>query len=292
MAGAFGAQLGSGFAASMTLGTTRITTFSGAAPPDITAPQLTTLQMFDTNTNGKVDRVVATFNETLNAAYSAGIAGWTLANVPSAGTLASVTVAGTAATLTINEGGNAANTAVGTFTVALASTANGVRDAAGNRSSFAATAPADKAGPVPTSFVTLTAGATAGRMQQSDQLLVVFSEVLLATSVPATTNVTEADPAGAATIDTITVPSFMSGTRSTGSSAYITTDGATATAAASMALSFGNVAITLTLTNCTCGSAVTGTAAAFTYVGASSITDAAGNATAGSFTTAATFRFF
>ena len=103
--------------------------------------------MQDTNANGKVDRVVAGFSETL-AAYTAGTAPWTLANIPSGGTLASVAVATTTATLTITEGAGAPDTAVGAFTIALTTNATGIRDTAGNQSSFAATAPTDSAKPV------------------------------------------------------------------------------------------------------------------------------------------------
>jgi hypothetical protein len=42
--------------------------------------------MRDNDADGKVDRVVVTFDEAL-AAYTAGTAPWTLTNVPSAGTL-------------------------------------------------------------------------------------------------------------------------------------------------------------------------------------------------------------
>ena len=110
------------------------------------------MTMLDVNANGKVDRATAVFSETL-AAYTAGTTPWTLANVPSGGTLASVAVATTTATLTITEGAGAANTAVGSFTIALATSATGIRDAAGNLSSFAATAPADGAAPVRTAMV-------------------------------------------------------------------------------------------------------------------------------------------
>ena len=72
------------------------------------------MQMRDVNGNGKVDQVTVVFDDTL-AAYTAGIAPWTLANVPSGGSLASVIVAGNTATLTITEGLGAANTAVGTL---------------------------------------------------------------------------------------------------------------------------------------------------------------------------------
>ena len=121
---------------------------------DTTAPTLSTLGMFDTNANGKVDQVKATFSETLAATTLT--TPWTLANVPSGGSLSSVSVAGAVATLTVNEGVGAASTAVGSFTVALAADADGIRDAAGNQSSFVATPPTDKAAPV------LSATRTAG----------------------------------------------------------------------------------------------------------------------------------
>jgi hypothetical protein len=107
--------------------------------------------LFDTNHNGKVDQVVATFNDILGSCTAPCTTGWTLSNVPSGGTLSSVTVAGTAGTLNLTEGAGAADTSVGSFTVTLANT-SGITDATGNHASFAATAPADKANPVPTSI--------------------------------------------------------------------------------------------------------------------------------------------
>ena len=80
-----------------------ITVLAGA---DSAPPQLQTIEMRDNDSDGKVDRVVVTFDEAL-AAYTAGTAPWTLTNVPSAGTLSGVTVAGNQATLAITEGPNA-----------------------------------------------------------------------------------------------------------------------------------------------------------------------------------------
>ncbi len=133
--------------------------FAAAAPTDGAKPILLTMTMQDTNTNGRVDHVAAVFSETL-AAYTAGTAPWTLTNVPSAGTLASVAVATTTATLTITEGAGAQDTSVGSFTVALATSATGIRDAAGNLSSFSAAAPADGAAPVPVSITTTVSGSS------------------------------------------------------------------------------------------------------------------------------------
>ena len=113
---------------------------------DNAAPALTTLQMFDTNANGKVDQVKAMFNDTLNASYSAPNTVWTLTNASGGASLSSVSVAGSLATLTLSEG--TVNTASGSFQIALTANGNGVRDALGNQSSFAATAVADKAAPI------------------------------------------------------------------------------------------------------------------------------------------------
>ena len=254
------------------------------------APRLTTLQLFDVNANGRVDRVVATFSETL-AAYSAGNAPWTVANVPSGGTLATngVSVAGTQATLTLTEGVGAVDTTVGTMTVALAASATGIRDAAGNQASFTATAPADKAGPVPTTAGTQNngGGGNSGRIQAGDTFFATFSEAILATSVPLTTTVTEADPAGAVTIDTLNIPGITNGAITTGGSAYVATDGGSAAFAASTAGVYLSTTVYVTV-----GPACLGTGCAslgrgngaFVYVPATTLTDAAGNAAAGSWT--------
>ncbi len=159
--------------------------FTATTPADKATPSLTLLQMFDVNTNGKVDQVKATFSESL-AAYTAGTAPWALANVPSGGSLASVAVSGAVATLTLTPGAGAADTAVGSFTVALAQSAAGVRDSAGNQSAFTAQSPGDKAGPVPTALVD-TDGTTNGKFEQSDTLTVTFSESV--TGVAASSNV-------------------------------------------------------------------------------------------------------
>ncbi|MGZ6967734.1 MAG: beta strand repeat-containing protein [Acidimicrobiia bacterium] len=144
---------------------------------DTLAPTLSSMSMKDTNGNGKVDQVLVNFNEPL-ASYSAGTAPWTLANVPSGGTLSSVSVAGSTATLTLAEGAGAPNTAVGSFTVALAANAFGIRDAFGNQSSFAATAPADAAAPV-LSTLQLQDSNGNGKV---DRIVGTFSEALATSS--------------------------------------------------------------------------------------------------------------
>jgi hypothetical protein len=152
---------------------------ASAAITVVDAPALSTLQMFDVDKNGKVDQVVATFSETLATPYTAGTFGWTLANAPSGATLSSVSVAGNAATLTLAEGPGAADTAVGTFTVALAATSGGVRDANGHRSSFSATAPTDKAAPAPVSSPTMQDSTANGKV---DRVAITWSEPIAAYS--------------------------------------------------------------------------------------------------------------
>ena len=267
-------------------------TFAATAPTDGAKPVLVTLSMLDTNTNGRVDRVTAVFSETL-AAYSAGIAPWTLANVPSSGTLASVAVATNTATLTITEGAGAQDTSVGSFTLALATSATGIRDAAGNLSSFASTAPLDKAAPVPIAITTTTPGSTAGLMQVGDALQITFSESILASSVPGTTTITEADPNGGGN-DTLTVTSLTNGARALGANNYITTNNTSATFASStLAVSGANVTATVAGTcTGTCGANITAGQGALAFAPATTITDTAGNTATGTLTTAASFRVF
>lgn len=137
------------------------------------SPTLSTLQMFDVNSNGRIDQVVATFDEVLDT-YTAGTAPWTLTSAPSGATLSSVSVSGTQATLQLTEGTGTATTAVGSFRVALTANPGGIRDLNGNQSSFAATAPADKA---PPALLTLSLldNNTNGKV---DRVRAVFSETL------------------------------------------------------------------------------------------------------------------
>ncbi len=146
--------------------------------------------MQDTNANGKVDRLTMTFSEAL-APYSAPSSVWSLANVPSGGTLGTVTVTSPTVTLAITEGPGATDTAVGAFTVTLASNAAGVRDAAGNLSSFTKT-PADGARPIRQSQEMFDDN----RNGKIDRVLVVFSEALAPFSAPTSFSLSSA-PSGA-----------------------------------------------------------------------------------------------
>jgi hypothetical protein len=251
---------------------------------DTAAPTLTTLEMLDIDTDGKVDQIKATFSETLEA-YTAGNAPWTLANVPSNGSLASVTVAGAVATLTITEGGGAANTAVGSFMVALAASATGIRDAAGNQSSFATTAPADKAAPVPVALVD-TNGATDGKFEASDTMTITFSETV--TGVASTSNVALISGNGSNN-DTLTMSNFLSGTATLDkpTTDYISGNNNTANFNASTLTQPTSSQVRVALSTCTGACAQITTASAlgnFQYVPVGGIVDSAGNGATGSIT--------
>lgn len=145
---------------------------------DNTAPTVSSMVMQDIDNDGRIDKVLVTFNETL-ASYTAGNAPWTLTNVPSSGTISSVSVSGAVATVNITEGAGAKDTAVGNFKLALTSSATGIRDTVGNRSSFAATAPSDGAKPVPvTVLLTNKSGNTAGKADVGDFATITYSEPL------------------------------------------------------------------------------------------------------------------
>ncbi len=144
--------------------------------------------MFDSDANGKVDEVKATFSETLET--SNATAPWTLTDVPSGGTLGAVSTSGTGATLSINEGSGAADTSVGSFKVALAASPSAIHDSGGDQAGFNATTPSDLAGPV-LMAATSDSGTTTNLMEAGDTLALTFSEALAPSSVPASPDVTE-----------------------------------------------------------------------------------------------------
>ena len=174
-----------------------------------TPPVLTTLQFFDTNANGKIDQIKATFNETLATPYSAGTGVWTLTGAPAGVSISSVSVSGAVATLTLAEG-SGFDTAASGMTLALAANATGIRDAAGNQSSVAATAVADKAGPVPVG-ISDTDGTTDGLMEAGDSIAVTFSESIAAVVGPGTVAVETNTPGGSPNLLSIT--GFTPGSR-------------------------------------------------------------------------------
>ncbi len=261
-----------------------LASFAAIGPTDAAKPVLLTLSMLDATLNGKIDRLTAVFSEALTA-YTAGNSPWTLAGIPSGGTLGSVAVATTTATLTITEGSGSADTTVGSATVALAASASGIRDAAGNLSSFAATTPLDAAGPVVTSIV-FVGGANIGKIESGDTMTITFSEPLNPSTIPGLVTVSEADLAGAGN-DTLAITGITNGARSTGSDGYILIDAGIADYINSTAsLTNANATIVVTVgptcqnTGCASTSQVLANAN-LVFAPATSITDTTGNPAAG-----------
>jgi hypothetical protein len=253
---------------------------------DRTAPAYVSSELYDNDTDGKVDQVKVTFDEAL--ANSTATGQWTLANVPSAGTLASVSTTGSVATLNITEGAGAANTAVGTFTVALTAAAGGIRDSVGNQSSFTTKSPTDKAKPVLINVVSTNGD---GLANATDTITFNYSEPLLASTVP-------------------TAPSLVLN-RTSATATDLTIAGILGQTALGAAYLAGNITMTYTTTTSLPGSAVRttltsggtctgnflaclltgteqapGTSPNVSFVAPTTITDAAGNAATGTVTQA------
>jgi uncharacterized repeat protein (TIGR01451 family) len=276
------------------------TTYVGVRDPgaagDTTPPAMTGMTMLDTNQDGFVDHVAVTFNEPLATCAAPCTAGWTLSNVPSGGSLQSVSTSGNTATLVIGGWTDQPDTSVSLFKVGL-QPGNEIQDTGGNRSSFAAAAPADGAGPVPVGFrhqhntsngTCVGTVNTAGVPEDCDEITAEWSEPLLPSSIPATTTITIADPAGPGD-DTLTIGSFIAGSLDLGSDGYVTADGTSASWSSSV-LSYSSAQVSLTariLGACTgAGCSALGTVknVTVTYVPSPTITDPAGNPAGGSFT--------
>jgi type II secretory pathway pseudopilin PulG len=256
-------------------------------------PTLVSLQMKDTNGNGKVDQVLATFDKALGSCAGSCAAGWTLSGVPSGGTLNSVTTSGSTATLSLNEGGGAADTSVGTFTLAL-DPSGGIVDTFGRHGSFTATAPSDGAGPVPILMSsTNKAGGTAGKAEAGDTVTITFSEAI-ATVGGATSLVTLSTSSGSGkpvmlNLTNLSGAAFQIGTKTKYMSG--STSAVFGTAGSNVGISGNQVAVTLGTWNnagtLQIGSYALGATTAFSPAG--TIKDAAGNAATGSLATTITF---
>ena len=264
---------------------------------DTTAPSRTATQMFDIDADGFVDQVVVTFNENLAVCPAPCTSGWVLTNVPSGSSLQSVAIAGNQAVLSIGNEQNQPDTAVGLFRVQLA-TPNQIQDAAGNRAAFSAVAPTDKASPVAVGFrkghntsgVCSGAPSNGGVAEPCDELTSEWSEALLPSSIPSTTNLTITDPAGSGN-DLLTISNFIQGSMDIKSNNYVTLDTGTASWASSLLLLQGGAAqdtVTVRIAgSCTgtgCASLASVGDVTVVYVPSATIKDLAGNPAAGSFT--------
>jgi len=240
------------------------------------------LDMLDNDVDGKVDRLVATFDAPITCASPCKTP-WSLSGVPGGGSLSSVTLSGSTATLLLTEGG--ADTAVDSFTVALADTATGVKDAEGNIASFTATAPADKAAPVPTGYVN-GPGSRQGVPAAGDTFTVTFSEPIDPASVVGV-GVTARDPLGSGN-DTVEIPGLIQGPLDTGSGSVISLDGGVAAwSASTLSLLTNNTQVRSTVTGTCSGSGCTQTSSpsshSFVITPAAGLADLAGNAVRGSY---------
>ncbi len=278
-----------------------VTTYTTVRVPsaDLTPPAVTGATMFDDDHNGKVDRVVVTFDESLSACPAPCALGWNLTSIPSGGTLQSAQISGTEATLTIAEGSDDPDTSVGGFRISLVAP-NGIQDDAGNHATFDPLAPADGAGPVPVAFrhqhnnkASLGCDAfpnTSKVAGPCDELTAEWSEALDPSSIPATTTVTLADPAGPGN-DTVTIASFFATPFDGGGDGYVTADGESASWAASKVVfngPLGSDYLTIRIWGGCAGSGCSalgvGPSISIVYVPSPDIKDAAGNSATGSFT--------
>lgn len=281
---AFTLQLSNPIGATLASGgstaTVTIADDDGAAS-DVTPPALQAMEMRDIDTDGRVDQVIARFNETLGACNAP--AAWTLASVPSNGALASVAVSGTTATLTLTEGAGAQDTAVGGFTLALS--AGGICDTAGNNATFGPTAPSDFAGPVLIDFT--EGGGTEGRFDVGDFLELTFTEALLPTAVAPSDVVLTDSPS-----ERVTIPGVTNGSVILAPASYIANNRTATFNDSPVTYTSGNTRVRVVLGACTgdCSYAsparltTQATAQPVTMSAAPSITDLAGRAAVGTFT--------
>jgi uncharacterized repeat protein (TIGR01451 family) len=252
---------------------------------DTTPPQEVNSQMFDMDSDGRIDRVVVNFNEPIAACLAPCTVGWVLNNVPSDGTLSSVTTSGSQAILTIAEGPSVPNTSVDLFTVGL-SGPNAIQDPAGNHASFAASAPQDKAGPVPVAFRKGTSGPTSGLLEDNDTITVEWSENIAPGSLPATTTVSLTDPSGPGH-DMLNVTGMFTVPMDAGSDNFLSLDGSTASFPSSTLFletpSTTTAKVAGACTGSGCSFLTAGPTTTITYVADPTLTDSAGNPATGSF---------
>ncbi len=258
-----------------------LTTVRIPDPADVTPPTLVALVMLDIDQDGLVDSVRAEFDEPLATCTAPCLSGWSAMNVPSGGQLTSVSIAGNVASILIVEGVGAPSTAVSDMQVSL-DAANAIQDAAGNHAAFALTSPSDGAGPVPLSFRKSNSGTT-GLAEAGDTLSVDWSEVIDASSIRSTIDVSLSD--GGASDDVLSAPSFF-GVLALGSPGFITGSGAQVVFLASpFELRGVGDATTLTLGTCSgdCDLLTVGPQTTVTFLADSTMTDQAGNPAVGAY---------
>jgi hypothetical protein len=219
---------------------------------DTTAPVLQSLQIFDNDVDGKIDQIVATYDENLNVLFPGA---WSATGLPATATLGTPAVSTSdnkQILIPVNEG--AVDTAVGSIKLTLANnTVTLPRDIATNRvAAFTDSTPTDKALPLLASIATANNTSGGGtRMDPGDTFTLNFSEAIVGTTLPnwngtqGSTTVTMAD--GGSNNDTLTI-SGVTGTITLGAKDYITAVGASVTySGGSVVLSNGGKTITFTV---------------------------------------------
>jgi hypothetical protein len=136
-----------------------------------------------------------------------------------------------------------------------------------------------------------SSGGIRGRMESGDQLVLTFSEALLASSAPAATTVRERDPNGGGD-DELDITGITDGDQDTGTNGYVTSNNSSASFTSSTVTLTGNTVTVQVAGTCTGTCAIATSQGALSFTPAATLTDAAGNTARGTFTTASSFQLF
>ena len=228
--------------------------------------EISDVSMFDSDTNGRVDRVTVTFTGTLPApCRSNGF--FALDAVPSAGSLASVdfgAASSTSTTLALTEGTGAADTGIGEFRVRFTPTTG--------CDALAYDGPPvhDQAAPVVVSFAAGPLGATnplPGKAEQGDTFSIGFSEA-----------VTGVSPTGTLSLSATTLTiGTISGAPMTVAGYYLGSNSATFPFTSALDATTGQYVVTLGACTSRCTNLQQSPGGPTTFAPASTIKDAALN---------------
>jgi prepilin-type N-terminal cleavage/methylation domain-containing protein len=256
--------------------TTSSTTTTTLVSPD---PELLEVAMFDTNANGKIDRLVATFSKDLTGCTL--VTEWSLTNAPSgASVVALVSSTGDAErTLTLTEGVGAADTSVDKGNSDAGDDFNVSFSPLGACNAVAASSvtPLDGAGPALIGVTGTNAGA-ARRFGTGDTITFTFSENVQGYVTPTTMTLIDPPGSGNAALTfngitpTLSIPNAFLANNRTVTFAITATSPPTTTKS-----------LTMTLGSCSgnCGSLQTGSpTTSISWSPATTITDLQDNAAA------------
>jgi hypothetical protein len=168
-----------------------------------------------------------------------------------------------------------------------------VTDNVGNQTIYtsASVAKVDTSGPRVTAIESFQANGSTGngKLEVGDKLILTFNQSLATATVPASfSGATETRPATGNV--TLAIPGVTSGALDTGSPSYLLTAASTATFAGTVTLANAGIA-TVTVTSTT-GASPAVSHGALIFIPATTITDAGGNAAAGTFLTVVGFHLF